>query len=117
MNDDYKELNLTELVELARRAGFLRAHRGVGRAGLVGLLEGTADEEDFNPDPIDEDRESMLMLQEEWPDVFDQLSCSADSYACWLCPAGRVVHCVQNWADDVRAYRDEIKRGIKRRKW
>lgn len=111
---DYPKLNLTELVTLARSAGFLRAHRGIGRDGLKDLLEGRATEDEFNPDPVDEERESMLMLQEEWPDVFNQLPCSANHYACWDCPAGRAVHCVMNWADEVKAYRDDIKRGIKR---
>ena len=111
---DYNKLNLTELVALARSAGFLQAHRGIGRDGLVGLLEGRAAENEFSADPIDENREAMLMLQEEWADVFDQLPCAADHYACWDCPAGRAVHCAMNWADDVKDYLHDIREGIKR---
>ena len=54
------------------------------------------------------------MLQEEWADVFDQLPCAADHYACWDCPAGRAVHCAMNWADDVKDYLHDIREGIKR---
>lgn len=58
------------------------------------------------------------MMQDEWPIIFDQLTCSSENYACWDCPAGRVVGCVVlDWADDVRVMRDRIKNGLKGRDW
>jgi hypothetical protein len=114
MSNDYSNINLTELVALAHEAGHLNAHHGVGRSGLVDLLEGRSS--DIELDPVDEEREAMLDLQAKWPDVLNQLPCSSDHYACWVCPAGRVIHCFLNWEPDVWQYRENIRKGIGRAK-
>jgi hypothetical protein len=35
----------------------------------------------------------MMRMKEEWPEVYNQLRCSDESYACWDCPSGRAVAC------------------------
>jgi hypothetical protein len=35
----------------------------------------------------------MMRMKEEWPEVYHQLKCSDENYACWECPAGRAVAC------------------------
>ena len=63
-----EEIKITELVALARGSGFLSAHRGMGREVLTGVLIGEIDPNDVdNPDPIDDERELMLYLQESYP--------------------------------------------------
>jgi hypothetical protein len=49
----------------------------------------------------------MLRMQEEWPAVYEQLQCSDQDFACWACPAGRVIHCVVNNCD--KEIRDRVK--------
>lgn len=91
---NYDELNETELVELCHRQGTLVAHRGLGRERLIGLLEGTVQEDDCVPDPVDEDRDLMLFMQRTYPDtILGQLRCGDESYYCPTCPTGRVVVC------------------------
>lgn len=87
-------LNETELVRLCKDAGHLSAHRGLGRETLERILAGTIDATEHPSDPIDPDRAVMCYLQEKYPDIiFGQLKCSAEDYACELCPPGRVVGC------------------------
>lgn len=116
---DYDKLNLTELVVLAQQEGFLGAHRGIGRLNLIEYLEGTLDVSAFEPDPLNGEREAMLMLQETWPVVFDQLPCANDHHACWDCPAGRVTNCVvMEWADEIKEFQEDIRKGKERSaKW
>jgi hypothetical protein len=89
------DLNVTELVALAREFGFLSAHRGMGREILAGVLTGEIDPDDVdNPDPLDDERELMLYLQESQPDVIlGQLKCKSEHYFCPLCPPARVAMC------------------------
>jgi hypothetical protein len=77
------------------------------------------DASDFEPDPIDVERESMLAMQETWRVIFDQLPCASDFHACWDCPAGRVVNCVvMEWTDEIKEFREDIKEKRKRdAKW
>lgn len=91
---DYSRINHTELVEICKRAGFLNVHRGNPRESLIELLEGVLSEDSLEPDPISPYRDAMLQMQERWPVVRRQLPCVAEHFACWLCPAGRVVECV-----------------------
>ena len=92
---DYENVNVTELVALAREAGFLSAHRGMGRELLTAVLIGEIDPTDVdNPDPIDDERELMLYLQESHPDmILGQLKCKSEHYFCPLCPPARVAMC------------------------
>lgn len=117
-NYDYNNLNVTELIELARCAGFLTAHRGIGREGLIDLLKGKAELDDFPANQVDDDRESMLMMRDEWPIILRQLPCASEHFACWDCPDGRVTQCVVlSWADELQKYRDDLRKGIKRKDW
>lgn len=80
------------------------AHRGLKVPNLVDMLEGRVPRGTFPPDPVDEERESMMYMKEEWKDIYDQLRCSEQHFACWDCPAGRVVHCVVlNCEQDIRS--------------
>jgi hypothetical protein len=90
-----ENINVTELVALAREAGFLSAHRGMGRELLTGILTGEIDPDDVdNPDPLDDERELMLYLQETQPDmILGQLKCKSEHYFCPLCPPARVAMC------------------------
>lgn len=36
----------------------------------------------------------MMYTKEHWPEVFNQLKCSDEYYACWDCPAARAISCV-----------------------
>lgn len=90
---NYADLNITELVELAKKHGALSAHRGMGKPGLIQLIKGTADPSDFSGDPADDEREGMMRMKEEWPEVYHQLKCSDENYACWDCPPARAVAC------------------------
>ena len=98
LNLDYHKLNHTELVEICRRAGFIQAHRGIPRDDLIQLLEGGFSDDYTMHDPINEYRDAMLHMQERWPVVRSQLSttggCAAEHYACWVCPAARVLYCI-----------------------
>ena len=90
---DYDNLNTSELCELARRAGSLSAHRGLGRVNLIRIIEKEVDPSDFPRDPADDEREGMMRMKEEWAEVYNQLKCSDENYACWDCPAARAVAC------------------------
>lgn len=92
---NYDNMNVTELVALGRKAGFLSAHRGMGREILIGVLVGDIDPNDVDsPDPIDEERELMLYLQETHPDaILCQLKCKSEDYFCPLCPPAQVAVC------------------------
>ena len=100
LNLEYKNLNNTELVAICRRAGYVRAHRGLKREELIRLLEGEATEDSFEPDPINEYRDAMLHMQERWPIVRRQLPCALEFFACWHCPAGRVLYCIAENCDE-----------------
>jgi hypothetical protein len=104
---DYDVINDTELVALCRQRGFLEAHVGLGREILISILKRELDPDDLPPDPVDAEREAMLRMQEEWPAVYEQLQCSDQDFACWACPAGRVIHCVVNNCD--KEIRDRVK--------
>jgi hypothetical protein len=94
MSEKYADLNETELIELCRLKGLSIAHRGLGEKTLIGLLDGTVQEEDCTQDPIDEDRDLMLYMQHEYPDqTFGQLHCGDEGYFCPNCPPGRAVAC------------------------
>jgi hypothetical protein len=95
-------LNVTELIALAKKAGFLSAHRGMGREVLMGFLSGEIDPNDVDhPDPVDEERELMLYLQETQPDmILGQLKCKAEHYFCPLCPPARVAVCAVIGTDE-----------------
>lgn len=93
MTYDFKRLNTTELVELARQHGCLSAHRGLGRQTLIDVILGVVDPLDCPPDPIDTDRNGMMAMKEEWRDVLNQLKCGSEHYACWDCPPARARAC------------------------
>lgn len=94
MNEKLKELNETELVELCKERGLLVAHRGLGRDTLIGLLTGSVSEDEYTPDPIDEERDLMLYMQRAHSSmILGQLRCGDEHYYCPDCPAGRVVIC------------------------
>lgn len=57
------------------------------------LIEGLRDGSDFSGDPADDEREGMMQMKSEWPEVYNQLKCSDEHYACWDCPAARAVAC------------------------
>ena len=84
-----------------------QAHVGLEKETLVDILEGRVYAEDIPSDPIDDEREAMLRMQEEWPEIYEQLQCSDQDFACWVCPAGRVVHCVVNNCD--KEIRERVK--------
>jgi len=94
MKYDYDNLNHTELETLARQHGLLAPHRGLDRTVLIGQIEGRIHAGDVPADPVDVERNSMMYVQEKWPEVFHQLKCSDEYYACWDCPAARVIACV-----------------------
>lgn len=96
---NYADLNLTELVELAKHHGALSAHRGLKAADLIDLIEGRREPSDFSEDPADDEREGMMRMKEAWPEVYNQLKCSAEHYACWDCPAARAVACTVEECD------------------
>ena len=91
---DYQNLNHTELEALARQHGLLSPHRGQGAKELIAAIEGRVHPEDLPVDPIDVERESMMYTKEKWPEVYHQLRCSDEDYACWDCPSARAVACV-----------------------
>lgn len=99
---DYRDMNVTELVTLARGARILSAHRGMGRELLTDLLTGAIDQADVdNPDPLDEERELMLYLQETQPDmILGQLKCKSEYYFCPHCPPARVAMCAVISSDE-----------------
>jgi len=90
---DYDNLNATEMVELAREHGCLVAHRGLDRQVLIDLIEGRLDSDEIAADPVDDDRDSMMLMKEEWKDVYNQLKCASELYACWNCPPARAHAC------------------------
>jgi hypothetical protein len=103
MSYDYDDLNLTELEVLARQHGSLAAHRGLGRELLIDLIEGRFDPGELPPDPADDEREAMMHMKDEWPEVYNQLKCSDEHYACWDCPAARAVACaIEECEPDIR---------------
>jgi hypothetical protein len=94
MNENYEDLNETELVELCKQRSILVAHRGLGRKTLEGLLKGSVNPDDCEPDPVDEDRDFMLFTQAHHPEkIRGQLQCRDEDYFCPDCPTGRVVEC------------------------
>jgi hypothetical protein len=51
----------------------------------------------------------MMQMQEEWPEVYNQLRCSSEHYACWDCPSARAVACaIEECEPNVM---EEVKRG------
>lgn len=59
----------------------------------MGLLEGKRRPDEFVPDPVDEARNAMMRMKEEWPKVKEQLDCTAEYSPCWECPAARAYIC------------------------
>ena len=106
---DYDDLNHTELEALARRHGSLDPHRGLERKVLIGMIEGRIHPGDVPGDPVDVERESMMIMKEKWPEVYHQLKCSDEDYACWDCPAARSVACVIEGCEPVIL--DRVRRG------
>ncbi len=99
---DYDNLNHTELAEICRKAGFLHVHRGIPREDLIRILEGDEEIADsYAQDPVNEYRDAMLHMQELWPTIRKQLgACASEYYACWLCPAARVLYCIAENCDE-----------------
>jgi hypothetical protein len=54
------------------------------------------DPEDVPKDPADEDRNAMMLMKDEWRDVYNQLKCGSEHYACWDCPAARARACAKD---------------------
>src|SRR5512137_1919519 len=90
---DYDNINMTELIEIARQHGFYSAHRGLDRSLIIAVIEGEVDSGDCPKDPIDDDRNGMMIMKEEWPEVHNQLKCGGEFHACWDCPAARAYDC------------------------
>jgi hypothetical protein len=112
----YSEINTTELVHLCKKAGYLIAHRGLGRDTLIGLLKGQVQNEDCAPDPVDDDRELMCYFQQEHPDItFNQLKCADQHYYCPDCPPGRVIYCAVYNIDSEMREEGLIQIGLKSR--
>ena len=109
MSYDYPNLNTSELVELAIKHGCLHAHRGLDRSVLEGLIEEEIDPSDVPPDPADEEREAMMIMKESWPEIYHQLGCAKEHYACWHCPAARAISCAQEECE--RSIMEVVKRG------
>ena len=89
-NYNYDDLNLSELIELCHRKGIARAHPGLRRKDLIGLLEGRLDQYDFEEDPVHYMRGSMMEFLTEFPRFREQQRCTMH---CWECPAGRSIAC------------------------
>lgn len=94
MKYDYDNLNHSELEALAQHHGSLNPHRGLKRDVLINLIEGLLHSGDVPSDPVDVERESMMYMKEKWPEVYHQLRCSDEDYACWDCPSARAITCV-----------------------
>ena len=109
MSYDYQNLNTSELVELAIKEGCLHAHRGLERELLEGLIEGIIDPSEVPPDPADEEREGMMIMKENWKEIYHQLGCAKEHYACWHCPAARAVSCAREECE--RSIMETVKRG------
>jgi len=91
----YHLLNDSELIELCVQNSIYGTHRGLKRETLVELLTGRLDKDEFPRDPLDEEREVMIYMQETFPrQIFGQLKCANEGYACHQCPPGRVTSCV-----------------------
>lgn len=119
---NYDDLNKTELVALALRDGFLGGlHRGMSREDLIAVLEGTLDPEELPPDPVNADRDAMIMMQENYPSVMRQLYCEILSneegalHPCWDCPAARAVNCSKINCDPILM--EQVKEGKYRGQW
>lgn len=126
---NYDDLNHTELIALALRDGLLGGfHRGVTRDDLINMLEGHLDPEEMPADPINEDRNAMLMMQEQYPAVQRQLYCEVvPSYQdkegnlvtplrmCWECPPARAVACARENVDPILM--DQVRKGKHRGEW
>lgn len=87
---NYNDLNQSELIALCQAHGVMRAHPGVSRNDLIGLLEGRVDQYDFEEDPVHVMRGSMLEFLTEYPRFREQMRCTMH---CWECPAARSVAC------------------------
>lgn len=90
----YDNLNLTELVALAKKHKSHTAHHGLPLDSLIKLIE-TEETMDHAPDPVDDDREAMLRTHETWEYAKMQLKCEEEHFACWDCPPARAVICAQ----------------------
>ena len=119
---DYSDLSRTEMVALALHEGFLGGiHRGMAREDLVAVLSGTLDPEELPPDPINADRDAMLMMQEGYPSVMRQLYCELLSneedalHPCWECPAARAVNCARINCDPILM--EKVREGKYRGQW
>jgi hypothetical protein len=65
---------------------------------------------------VDDDRELMCFLQEEYPDItFNQLKCADQHYYCPDCPPGRVIYCAVYDADPGIRQEALIQIGLKPR--
>jgi len=118
---NYDQLNHTELIALAYRDGFLGGlHRGVSRDDLIAVLEGHLDPEEMPADPVDGDRNAMLMMQEEYPSIRRQLYCEVSVAKdalrmCWECPPARAVACARENVDPILMER--VREGKYRGQW
>lgn len=110
------------MVAIALRDGFLGGiHRGMSRDDLVAIIEGELDPDELPQDPINQDRDAMIMMQESYPAVMRQLYCELVSPAegalhpCWDCPAARAVNCARINCDPILMER--VRAGSYRGQW
>lgn len=110
------------MVAIALRDGFLGGiHRGMSRDDLIAVIEGELDPEELPQDPINHDRDAMIMMQESYPAVMRQLYCELVSSAegalhpCWDCPAARAVNCARINCDPILMER--VRAGSYRGQW
>lgn len=66
---------------------------------LIEVIEGRTHPNDVPDDPVDVEREAMMYMKEKWEDVYHQLACSDEYFACWDCPAARSVACAVEECD------------------
>jgi hypothetical protein len=98
-SDDFSfldELNLSELVEIAR-AGSPNAHRSLGREALIAIIVG-ADNEPLPTRNIDVWRKTIFaFVDAHWKQVEPLLSCpmkTRQPHACFQCTDVQVAECV-----------------------
>lgn len=105
---NYDQLNLSELIGLCHKKGIPRAHLGIKRLGLIGLLDGSFEYDDYAADPLDVDRKSMMEFLTEFPAYREQMTCTMH---CWVCPSGRTMSCAKlNCEEDLM---NKVRKGIR----
>ncbi len=95
MSLDYAELNLTELVAMAKEFN-PNAHHGLPRELLIQIIEGESIE---LPERVIDRKRLKIMdyINEHWAAVSYQISCPArsqDRYACFGCSDLQAASCV-----------------------